>query len=631
MIIQETPGEPPDDNLGGGVLCFDFETPLEVFSIGLMDIPPSRGDFVEVSVDGSADPTRINFDGLGNNSVQTVPIDMQDVTKVCVFLLGEGAITNLLFCAPDREPSGAPSLSPAPTNTGVPSASPSDAILGSISGNVKEDVDNNDTGDVNLVNVQIDLLDSTGAVVATRFTDSDGNYVFNDLPMGSYTVVETNLPNYVDVSDTDPPNDNMISVTLSVGGVVNSTDNDFVDELVSDAPSVSSIPSETPTVSPGPTNTGVPSASPSEGILGSISGTVLEDLDNNDTGDVGLANVTITLLDSTGTPVATTTTDSAGNFVFNDVPLGSYTLVETNLPNYLDVSDTDGPNDNMISVTLTVGAANSTGNVFVDELVSSAPSVSAEPSSVPTVSPFPTNTGVPSASPSEGILGSISGTVLEDLDNNDTGDVGLANVTITLLDSTGTPVATTTTDSAGNFVFNDVPLGSYTLVETNLPNYLDVSDTDGPNDNMISVTLSAGGVTNSTGNVFVDELVSSAPSVSVTPSAQPSVPGSVLSSSPSSAPSESKLPSVLPSVSPSAFCPERALIDFETTSSGTSLEAGAYVGDDFLPGYNITVTATSVGGFTPNGQARIFDTSNPGANVDLGTPNRYDAVECLIV
>ena len=475
------------------MLCFDFETPLEVFSIGLMDIPPSRGDFVEVSVDGSADPTRINFDGLGNNSVQTVPIDMQDVTKVCVFLLGEGAITNLLFCAPDREPSGAPSLSPAPTNTGVPSASPSDAILGSISGNVKEDVDNNDTGDVNLVNVQIDLLDSTGAVVATRFTDSDGNYVFNDLPMGSYTVVETNLPNYVDVSDTDPPNDNMISVTLSVGGVVNSTDNDFVDELVSDAPSVSSIPSETPTVSPGPTNTGVPSASPSEGILGSISGTVLEDLDNNDTGDVGLANVTITLLDSTGTPVATTTTDSAGNFVFNDVPLGSYTLVETNLPNYVDVSDTDGPNDNMISVTLTAGAANSTGNVFVDELVSSAPSVS------------------------------------------------------------------------------------------------------------------------------------------VTPSAQPSVPGSVLSSSPSSAPSESKLPSVLPSVSPSAFCPERALIDFETTSSGTSLEAGAYVGDDFLPGYNITVTATSVGGFTPNGQARIFDTSNPGANVDLGTPNRYDAVECLIV
>ena len=755
-----------DDNEEGGEICFEFGTPLEVFFVSLLDIESGRGDFIDVTV-ADESVTRIPIEGLGDNAAQTVGIGFEQVTKLCVRLMGDGAITNLSFCAPSATqtpsssptdsvpsssptesepvqapsssptdsvpsssptegepvqapsssptdsvpsssptegepvqapsssptdsvpsssptegepiasslpsavpsgssfpstvpsgptatnlpslqpsqldgsdfpttspsgspsatpttlsiPSTSPSVSPAPTNTGVPSASPSEGILGSISGTVLEDVDNNDTGDVGIANVTITLLDSTGTPVATTTTDSAGNFVFNDVPIGSYTLVETNLPNYLDVSDTDGPNDNMISVTLTVGAA-NSTGNVFVDELVSSAPSVSSEPSSTPTVSPGPTNTGVPSGSPSEGILGSISGTVLEDVDNNDTGDVGIPNVTITLLDSTGTPVATTTTDSAGNFVFNDVPLGSYTLVETNLPNYLDVSDTDGPNDNMISVTLTVGAANSTGNVFVDELVSSAPSVSSQPSSTPTASPAPTNTGVPSSSPSEGILGSISGTVLEDVDNNDTGDVGIPNVTITLLDSTGTPVATTTTDSAGNFVFNDVPMGSYTLVETNLPNYLDVSDTDGPNDNMISVTLSAGGVVNSTGNVFVDELVSSAPSISVEPSSTPTVsPFPTNTGVPSASPTVGVLGSISGNVKEDLDNDDTGdvgiggvkvelLDEFGNIVAGTATDAsGSFVFND-VPMGSYTIVQTNLQNYVD-----VSDTDGPNDNM----------------
>jgi hypothetical protein len=74
-------------------------------------------------------------------------------------------------------------------------------------------------------------------------------------------------------------------------------------------------------------------------VLVSITGNVTEDVDNDNKGDVGLAGVTVTLLDSTGTTIAITTTDSRGYYVFNNLPKGVYTMMQTNLVKYLDVSD----------------------------------------------------------------------------------------------------------------------------------------------------------------------------------------------------------------------------------------------------------------------------------------------------
>jgi len=125
-----------------------------------------------------------------------------------------------------------------------------------------------------------------------------------------------------------------------------------------------------------------------------VSGTVLEDTDNNNTGDTPIAGVTVELKDTAGNVVQTTTTDANGNYTFNNVPAGNYTVVETNKPGYTDVGDSDGGNPNSIAVTLTPGAT-STGNDFVDER----------------------------------LPGVVSGTVLEDTDNNNTGDTPIAGVT----------------------------------------------------------------------------------------------------------------------------------------------------------------------------------------------------------
>ena len=118
-------------------------------------------------------------------------------------------------------------------------------------------------------------------------TDLSGNYAhaFYNLPAGAYAVMETNLPRYLDVSDIDGGDFNTITITLGAGSELNSTGNDFLDE-----------PSRT------------------------VSGTVLEDTDNDGDGDVPIAIVAVALFDSSGFPIATTMTDSAGSFYFRGRP-----------------------------------------------------------------------------------------------------------------------------------------------------------------------------------------------------------------------------------------------------------------------------------------------------------------------
>ena len=155
LIIQESDDGLPDDNAGGGVLCFSFvDTPVRFVSIGLLDFAAGRGDFLEVIQRSVTTPTRINIDGLGSNAVQSVDVDLRDVTSVCVNLLGEGAITNLEFCPDNGEdvrttPEGTLSTSPSaiivatesmepsmtdfptsPSVSNVPSTTPSDTPSG---------------------------------------------------------------------------------------------------------------------------------------------------------------------------------------------------------------------------------------------------------------------------------------------------------------------------------------------------------------------------------------------------------------------------------------------------------------------------------------------------------------------
>jgi hypothetical protein len=78
----------------------------------------------------------------------------------------------------------------------------------------------------------------------------------------------------------------------------------------------------------------------------------------------------------------------------------------------------------------------------------------------------------------------------------------------------------------------------------------------------------------------------------------------------------------------SSFKNSCTAIDFSKAGDGTILTNDHYVRHEWLNKYrfSITVTPTAGSGYSPQGKARIFDTSKPGANdatgdPDLGSPN----------
>lgn len=174
-----------------------------------------------------------------------------------------------------------------------------------------------------LEGVMIKLLDSTGEVVASTYTDENGHYSFGGLEAGTYTVqvVAGTLPNggagltnYTDPDNAPGAGNNSSSVTIGAGGI----------NLVQDfgyRPSTA----------------------------GSIGNLVWNDVNadgNVDGGEAGIAGVTVDLyadrngngvLDSGDTLVGTTTTAGDGSYLFSNLPTSA-----AGVKYLVDVTDTAG-------------------------------------------------------------------------------------------------------------------------------------------------------------------------------------------------------------------------------------------------------------------------------------------------
>jgi protocatechuate 3,4-dioxygenase beta subunit len=109
--------------------------------------------------------------------------------------------------------------------------------LGTVSGTVRVDMDgDDDTHGVNddvMEGVQMDLIDEHGQVVATVYTDSNGEYQFIDVPQGTYTIREHQPDGYLDLnaSSGDLENSDVNEITVVVEAEENDTQNDFDDKL----------------------------------------------------------------------------------------------------------------------------------------------------------------------------------------------------------------------------------------------------------------------------------------------------------------------------------------------------------------------------------------------------------------
>ncbi len=307
-------------------------------------------------------------------------------------------------------------------------------LAGLVSGTVYVDRNRDGVRDPNeprLPGVTIQLIDSTGRVIRTTTTDTDGNYLIRGFAPGTYTVRELQPDGY----GNGTPNDRVVDVPpLGITGI------DFGE------------------------------------ITGTVAGFVYRDYSIDGmrtlaTGETGIGGTTIAI---TGTDVRgnvvnrTTTTDSLGRYEFADLLQGSYTLTETQPSGFFyDGLDTVG---------------NFGGTASNDKLVVGLP---------PGSDGVDYNFGeFPPADPFGYVYQDLNLNGIRDV-----GEPGIAGVPITISGTAfgGTIFArplvpsdfpngslTIFTDANGLWQFPILPPGTYTIVESVQPNgFLDGTEQDG--------------------------------------------------------------------------------------------------------------------------------------------------------
>ncbi|GJM08649.1 MAG: hypothetical protein DHS20C11_09250 [Lysobacteraceae bacterium] len=323
----------------------------------------------------------------------------------------------------------------------------------SITGTVFSDADNDEIRDPNesvIPGTTVILFQDTDGdgnyetQVDTQVTDAMGFYAFTGLPPGNY---------YASVNNAQP----------SLSGYSPTTTDQQVGVIGTQINATLGIPNGGVTgVDFGYINSSLPD----------VSGNVWHDLDadgvDDGAGEPRLAGITLALVDDNGVVVATTTTDSNGDYTFPDVAAGDYSVDVTDraslLSGFLLTSGFD-------SIDITVASSDITDIDFgyVRERGDS----------------------------------SLGGTVWLDADHDGSfqpTEGRIANVDVELYDvgpdgaiggGDDTLVATTTTDASGDYVFHDLAAGNYytAVDDPTLPSGLSISPL-GPTDPSIVVPLS---------------------------------------------------------------------------------------------------------------------------------------------
>lgn len=274
-------------------------------------------------------------------------------------------------------------------------------------------------GEPGVNGVQIQLLDASGAVVATTVSGADGAYAFTGLTPATYSVRFLAPAGYAFTGQElggDQTLDSNVDANGNSRGV---------------------------TLGSGENNPTLDAGLFQYAALGDR---VWKDSNANgvqDAAETGLAGVTVKLLDANGATVATTTTDASGQYLFNNLAPGSYRVQFVTPAGYVlspagAGSDSAADSDALAGgTTAAVTLASGEARLTVDAGLY--------------------------------LLASLGDFVWSDANANglqDSGEPGVSGVAVKLLDGTGKTVATTTTDASGKYQFTGLLPGSYTVQMT---------------------------------------------------------------------------------------------------------------------------------------------------------------------
>jgi len=104
LIIQEDNENLsiPDDNVDGGVISFEFNKPSKIYKMGLLDI--NYKSYLAVSTKdytGKVAKKDVPIPMLGDNSYQTLVININNIIKLDLNLCRSGGVAFLSFCYKD--------------------------------------------------------------------------------------------------------------------------------------------------------------------------------------------------------------------------------------------------------------------------------------------------------------------------------------------------------------------------------------------------------------------------------------------------------------------------------------------------------------------------------------------------
>ncbi|MBI5476108.1 MAG: T9SS type A sorting domain-containing protein, partial [Ignavibacteriales bacterium] len=281
--------------------------------------------------------------------------------------------------------------------------------LASISGKKYTDMaaDSSIAGDNTLNNWVIKLYKS-GVLQSRILTGEFGDYSFNNLTPGTYTVEESLETSWMQtypqlstpgvVLTTFGTNAGKRAYQVTVSSGINSNYRDFGNYQ-----------------------------------MATISGMKFNDLNGDsvkDAGDIGLSGWKIKI---TGTKTDSATTDANGNYTISNLPKGSYTLTEILQTGWKQTY----PSGNSYNVTVGASGTVITGKDFGNFK-----------------------------------LGIISGMKFNDLDGDGLKEAGESGLSGWIMWITGTKNDSVITDAGGNYSFNNLDIGNYTVTEEIKPGWL---------------------------------------------------------------------------------------------------------------------------------------------------------------
>ncbi|SHH71333.1 SdrD B-like domain-containing protein [Clostridium grantii] len=292
--------------------------------------------------------------------------------------------------------------------------------LATIGNRVWDDEDGNgiqDDGELGIEGVEVKLYNSSNVLQASTTTNVLGLYTFENVEPGDYYLEFSKPSNY--------------AVTTIDSGYTDDTNDSDVDE--------STMKTVVTTL-----NSGEVDLSWDMGLfkMSSISDYVWEDLNADgiqDSGESALEGVTVNLYDSDNNLVATKTTGSDGKYIFEDLKFGDY-YVEFILDGYVISPKKAGSNTAKDSNANTNGKTDVI-SLGIDEHITTI------------------DAGLYQ-------LAALGDKVWEDIDGDgiqDAGEAGVPGVYVRLLNNLGTSTKSTTTDASGNYSFEGLIPGTYSV------------------------------------------------------------------------------------------------------------------------------------------------------------------------